>query len=329
MFFIFSFMKEGVKNFIKISRITIPILIYLILMVPIFYLYSTPAPETEVQVYKGVWVPFTVPTYMDDLKDVGVNTVSLSHEINSPDIFRLLLISNIISAHRNGMKVIVSTGFTEPYPEVEDIDMEALSSEIVEIAELAEKYEAEFFAPFLDVDCIFLENSTGWMQEMLLRIKEVYGGEMIWKGALWWEIMSGDLPSGNWPTNFSGYDYIGFGLSPHDKMTLEDYEGFVEEVINQNLFWAERDNLKGVMVLEFSVFSWVPLAQIENPDRLTFVRAGHSEEEIAKAYEIVFEKGQGKLDGFFPFGMKSDHFGEPGLYGKRKELVKKWYKEIL
>jgi hypothetical protein len=320
-------MERGNKSFIKSSRIIIPIIVYLILMIPIFYLYSTPAPETETQIYKGVWVPFTTPTYMDDLKDMGVNTVSLSHEIGSPDIFKLLLISNIISAHKNGMKVIVSTGYTEPYPPVEEIDMEALNSEIIEIAKLAEKYNAEFFAPFLDVDCIFLENSTEWMQEILVEIKKVYSGEMIWKGALWWEIMSGDLPSEGWPTNFSGYDYIGFGISPHDQMTLKDYEGFVDIVIDQNLFWAERDGLKGVMVLEFSVFSWGP--HDEELNRTLFTGVEHSEEEVARAYEIVFEKGQGKLDGFFPFGMKGDHFGEPGLYGKREELVRKWYGEIL
>jgi len=296
-----SFTKKRVKNFIKSPRVTAPILAYLILLGPTIYLYSSSPPETEVQVYKGFWCPILSPNSLAGMKDMGANTVFLQ-----AGLFKELLIANIQTAHRNGLKVVLTTWFAPPYPKPWEVDTEALNSEIIELAKLAERCGVEFFAPLNEPDCIFWENTARWGQEILPRIREVYHGEVIWKGAIFChdEVLSGD-----WPTDFWGYDYIGFSITPRADMTLEDYPQFVDNVLDTVLGFAERDNAKGVMVTEFGVWEW---------------GSGHSEEDVARAHEIVLERGENKVVGFFAL-----NFMGTEIFGKTEEVIRRWYREIL
>ena len=54
------------------KRIIIPILIYIILLPVIFYLFSGSPPETEVPIYKGVFMT-SAPMGFDWLHEDGVN----------------------------------------------------------------------------------------------------------------------------------------------------------------------------------------------------------------------------------------------------------------
>jgi len=307
------FTKKGIKNFIKSPRVAAPILAYLILLGPILYLYSGSPPETEVQVYKGSWGPVLLPNSLAGMKDMGMNTVF----IQDFGPFKELLVANIQTAHRNGLKVVLTTGFMPPYPKAADLDLEDLNSKIIDLAKLAEEYGVEFFSPLNEPDCIFWENTARWGQEILPRIREVYHGEIIWKGAIFCfiDIMrpppdaEASEQSGEWPTDFSGYDYIGFSMSPRAGMTLEEYPQFVDNVLNATLAWAERDNCKGVMVTEFGTWEWEPW---------------HSEEDVARPHEIVLERGENKVVGFFVL----DFLGS-GTGGKTGEVIRRWYKEIL
>ncbi len=296
------FTKKGIKNFIKSPRVAAPILAYLILLGPILYLYSGAPPETEVQVYKGSWGPVLLPNSLAGMKDMGMNTVF----IQDFGPFKELLVANIQTAHRNGLKVVLTTGFMPPYPKPWEVDTEDLNSKIIELAKLAEEYGVEFFSPLNEPDCIFWENTARWGQEILPRIREVYHGEIIWKGAIFCydEILSGD-----WPTDFSGYDYIGFSITPRAGMTLEKYPQFVDNVLDTVLGFAERDNVKGVMVTEFGVWEWGP---------------GRSEEEVARAFEIVLERGENKVVGFFALNLLGLE-----ISGKIEEVIRRWYREIL
>jgi len=321
----------GIKNFIKSPRIIIPVVIYLILLGPVLYLYSGSPPETEVQVYKGVWFPYVFPSSLAEMKDIGVNTVFLQSSAPGPLEKKLmpfgknyilfekeLLIANIKTAHRNGMGVILTTGIMPPYPEPSKINKKDFNSKIIELAKLAEKYEVEFFAPLNEPDYIIGENFSKWDQEILPKIKEVYNGKVIWRGGVHGNIDK--MLSGEWPTNFSGYDYMGCGLTPHADITIEDYPQFVDDMLNTMLSWAERDNVKGVMITEFGAWEWGYTAE---PGGASF-QLIRSEEDIVRAHEIALERGKDKVVGFFVLDVSGS-----GTKGKVGEVIKKWYKEIL
>jgi len=259
------------------------------------------------------------------MKDGGQNAVTLvyifsksenssSYDFQFP---RELVVAFIQEAHKYGIKVVLSTSF-EPvgatlvgdigsYPKPWEIDVEAANSKIIEAAELAEEYGVEFFAPLNEPDCVFWENSTEWGQEILPRVREVYHGEIIWRGAIFPFIEK--MLSGEFPTNFSGYDYIGVGLTPRYDMTLEEYPQFVDDVLNTVLTLAERDNCKGVMVSEFGTWGW----ETHQP----------SEEDIVRACEIVLERAKNKVVGFF--------MGDTGAVNRPKlgEMLRSWYRDRL
>lgn len=286
-----------IKNFIKSPRVFAPILAYLILLGPTLYLYSGSPPKTEVQVYKGAWFSNVLPSAFVEMKDMGMNTVFLQ---GSPGALTVALIQ---TAHRNGLKVALTMGIVELQPsKATDLDRESLNSDIVELAKQAEKYGVEFFAPLNEADTIFEEDTERWAQEILPRIKKVYHGEVIWKGA---DILDMDL---------SGYDYLGFTISPGRDSTLEEYSQFVDDMLDRALSFAERDNLKGVMFTESATFWWM---------RMEKIKPGHSEEEVTRAHEIVLERGKDKAVGFF-------YFDEvPGVFGDWEKVISRWYKEIL
>ena len=180
-----------------------------------------------------------------------------------------------------------------PEEDEKDIDPEEWAQDILPQIETAypdftDKYSRYPFVKNIDPE--------EWIQDILPRIKEVYHGEIIWRAAGLY-----------WSTDYSGYDYIGSTTSPKG-MAFEDYPQFIDRMLDEALEIAERDDLKGVMITEF--FAWE-----QEP--------GHSEEEIVRAFEIAFERGESKAVGFFPT------FLEFTMSRKVMEMMERWYKEIL
>ncbi len=283
--------KEKIKSFIKSPHVFAPILAYLILLGPTLYLYSGSPPETEVQVYKGAWIPHVLPSHFAEMKEMGMNTVFLQSSSGEPVVVQ--------TAHRNGLKVALTLAIIEfNPPQAADLDLETFNSDIVKLAKFAEKYGVEFFAPANEPEKIFGEDTERWAQEILPRIKEVYRGDVIWKGA---DISGVDL---------TGYDYIGFRIPLAYGMTPNEYSRYVDEQLDAALgFCEEIDTCKGIMVTEFGTREGVP--------------GMHSEDDPAGAHEIVLERGKDKAVGFF-------YFDEvPGVFGEWEKEISKWYKEIL
>jgi len=296
--------------------------------------------------------PGCLASMMQELKDMGVNTVFLQGPAPQPKLEKLIpfakecIVAHIQTAHRNGLKVALTIGYKPPYPKLEEIDLEALNSRVIEYAKLAEQYEVELFAPLNEPEVIFLENTGKWRQEILPKIRKVYHGEIVWKGA------TPGLPdpmlsekslkalSEESPGDFLGYDYIGFSTSPTEDMTLEEYDRYVDNALKLVSAWAKRDGCKGVMITEFGAFLWEPNK--------------HSEEDIARAHQIVLERGKDRAVGFFVLEFPP----EPGCVnvsieelelitgkseeeimakveelkssvGKTKEVIKRWFTEIL
>jgi len=352
--------KKGLKLKILIILITVVGLgiggffVYKNITTPKVEKGIVPAPSTKVRVYKGTWTPalltknsIKLASDMRKLKDLGMNTVFF--QASPPQIEYCLkgipsdsklakimkeiipiqeelLISNIQIAHRNGLKVALTMAKCSGGMGLEDwIDLEAWNSRIVELAKLAEEHEVEFFAPMNEPEVLFGPSASAeWGQEILPKIREVYHGNVIWKGGAVGDILPD--PGNPNPTNFSGYDYLGFtlGLESNTGMTLEDFSQRVDHALDTIIGLAERDNCKGVMISEF--YGLLPGKWEKN---------SWSEEKEARAHEIVLEKGKGKVVGFFVLDfMELSFFGEdiPGLPGpkeslKTEEMIRKYFTE--
>ena len=320
---------------------------------------ETEKTEEKVYIYKGIWLPGIPPNWLasniQEMKDMGMNTVSLAimiiQEEGNPlvglDISYIL--DDIQTAHENGLKVML-TPIIYPKPRLEEKDLEALNSLIMEAAELAEEYDVELFAPLAEPATIISGDAVGkWMQEILPGIKEVYHGEIYWSGG------GVGVPdkavisqiSKQSPGDFVGYDYIGVTtllplserLGPEeqlrwaDRLTLEGYSQYVEGALDYRLAHAERDNCKGIIIDEFGVMDRFFPAGSGVGDVLE--EGWLSEEELARALEIVFEKGKDRVDGFIVanfLGMEVP--GMPGVYVEgvseiEKEVIRKWFRENL
>ena len=320
--------------------------------------------KEESYIYKGAWMP-SIPKgclacIMQRLKDVGMNTVKLAIMIIQEEGNPLVgldtshILEDIQVAHENNMKVILVTQiYPKPRPKLGEKDLEKLNTLIIKTAELAEEYDVEIFVPLGEPETIISVDVKKWRQEILPKVKKVYHGEICCSTA------GVGLPPNKEaaiaqiakqpPGQFAGYDYIGFPflfmvnerLEPEerircaDRLTLEGYSQYVEGALDYMLAQAKRDNCKGIIISEFGVM-----------DRFFTKGAGigdvlkegwMSEEELARAHEIVFEKAEGKVAGFMvaspPLG-EGEVPGMPGVYmkavsGAEEKVIRKWFREIL
>jgi hypothetical protein len=314
-------------------------------------------PPAEVKIHKGIWTPSLLSgdtnklaSGLRELRDMGANTVffqagppQIEHCLEgvSPDselakkmeeiipVQEELIIANIQAAHRNGLRVGLTMG--KCMPASEEISLEAWNSKVIEYAKLAEEYDVELFAPMNEPEVLFGPSASAtWGQEILPKIREVYHGQVIWKGGA-----TGDIepPPGQPGPNFSGYDYVGFTIGVGSGITLKEFPQPLEEFSQRVDYWldtilryAERDNCTGVMITEF--YGRLPGK---------WEKEAWSEETEARAHEIVLEKGKDKVDGFFALDFVGlSFFGEeiPGMpvperSSKTEEVVRRWFTGIL
>lgn len=358
-----TFMSTKPKKGLKIL---ITLIIFIGLGVGGFFVYKNiigfkvekevvPAPSTKVRVYKGIWIPMLLAentrkldSDMKKLKSLGVNTVffqGFSPQLECLErlqgrlppavlekvkeilpIEKELMIANIQTAYRNGLRVGLTMGKCT-FVKLEEIDLEAWNSKVVELAKLAEEHEVELFAPMNEPEVLFGPSASAeWGQEILPKIREVYHGKIVWKGGA-----VGDIhPDPGQPdqTNFSGYDYIGFtlGLASNAGMTMEDFSQQVDHSLDTIIGFAERDNVKGIMITEF--YGLLPG---------TWEKNSWSEEKEARAHEIVLEKVKGKVVGFFALDFLGLSFFREELPGppiseitsQTQEVLKRYFTEIL
>jgi hypothetical protein len=306
-----------------------------------------PAPATQVRVYKGIWTPVSLTNNprklnsdMQKLKNIGMNTIFLpaappqvercleGQDPNSKlakklkkilPIHKEIMIANIQAAHRNGLRV--GLAMTACFPAAESITLEEWNAQVIENAKLAEKYGVELFAPMNEPEALFGPSASAtWGQEILPKIREVYHGLVVWKGA-----SIGDVESG--PTNYSGYDYIGFSVGIGSVVkTLEEFPQNVEYALDTFLKFAQRDKCQGVMITEF--YGRLPYIWEE--------RAWNEEKE-ARVNEIILEKGKGRVVGFFALdflglsllGDDIPRMPDPKKSLKTQEVIKRYFTEIL
>ncbi len=314
-----------------------------------FFVWKNVYDSKEEVIYKGIWDPVLglededyLASNAQKLKGLGINTIFIAalppiaepeferlEEIFSPELVERVkevipnekefLIETIQTAHRNGFRVALTVG--DP-PVKENVDMEALNLRIVEVAKIAEEYDVELFSPLNEPEMIFsgTRNVGPWRQEILHKVKEVYHGDITWNGAFpgFPDKESIAKTADQPPGDFAGYDYIGFGTMLMSTQTLDKFAERVEGAMDFMLAKAERDGVKGVMITEFGVL----------------MNGSWSEEEVARAYEIVLEKGKDRgVAGYFAFRFDFLEVDLPGLFIKEnlktQEVIKKYFTEIL
>lgn len=191
-------------------------------------------PRNYPSVIKGNWEPSTnemsqiLNSEVEELKELGVNTVSivLEYNLNKDGSYYLedeeFYISLLRKAKSSGFAVLVSPNFVgasgHDYAK-EGINLNLKkhlqNSEEVALkwAEIAEKYQAEFFAPQNEFNGPIRGNfavdeqeeariTTEWHREMLPKLRKVFTGKLLAK-----------LDTPTEEMDVSGYDYVGMTIS--------------------------------------------------------------------------------------------------------------------
>ena len=188
---------------------------------------------------------------------------------------------------------------------------------VIELAKIAEEEGADIFAPMKETDFIIgsTTKASKWSQDILPKIKEVYSGKIVWRGDF-----HDAYKSSSKQVDFTGFDIIGFTTLSGDSGTSNsNLKNIITGNIDALTEWAEKDGVKEVWITEFSIST----------------KSSQSEEEKAKAHQIMFEAAEGKLDGYLindtPYAGPGKQVGWPGtpLKGSTMEpVVEEWFKKM-
>ncbi len=189
---------------------------------------------------------------------------------------------------------------------------------VIELAKIAEEEGADIFAPMKETDFIIgsTTKASKWSQDILPKIKEVYSGKIVWRGDF-----HDAYKSSSKQVDFTGFDIIGFTTLSGDSGTSNsNLKNIITGNIDALTEWAEKDGVKEVWITEFSIST----------------KSSQSEEEKAKAHQIMFEAAEGKLDGYLindtPYAGPGKQVGWPGtpLKGSTMEpVVEEWFKKMV
>lgn len=186
-------------------------------------------------IIKGNWEPSTnemtqiLNSEVEDLKELGVNTVSivLEYNLNKDGSYYLedgeeIYISQLKKAKKAGFAVLVSPNFVgasgHNYAEEGiDINLEKHLQNSEEVAlkwaKIAEEYQTEYFAPqnefngpirgnFAEKGAEEARITSAWHKEMLPKLKQVFTGKLMAK-----------LDEPREGIDVTGYDYVGQTIS--------------------------------------------------------------------------------------------------------------------
>ncbi len=179
---------------------------------------------------------------------------------------------------------------------------------VADVAKLAEKYKVEIFSPMNEPDMkLGEEMASQWGQQILPVVKQYYHGKILWKAA------GGALDK--YDTNFKGYDIIGFDPSPGGgpfEQSMAAYKTALDNLISTAQSRASRDGVSEVMITEFGTWGGA----------ISF-----TEQQKVLAHRTVFEKGQGKVSGFFALDPPPDL--DRGLAGTQTLAeIKSWFTQL-
>lgn len=301
----------------------------------------TDAPTGNVSVYKGFWMPCS---FMQDscqpmndvklLKEMGVNiigiapniTINSKGEVSIPPMDfvekRLSQITN--TYYKAGIRVFISPelGFSEnlgpamgePKPIPKDAAanpsfLDKYDLIIIDLAKLAEKYHVEMFSPMNEPD-MKLGNSvaSAWAQKILPEIRRNYNGKVLWK------VGRGD--NAGKEVTFRNYDVLGIDFTApggDEAQSLANFPSLTKGIIDQALLWAKRDDINTLLLTEVGVWGG---------------SRNFSDQGKATVHRIIFEEGQGKVQGFIFLDPPADQ-GWSIKNTKSMEEIKTWFTQRL
>ncbi len=302
-------------------------------------------PSGTVSMYKGFWMP---TLFMSDnmqsmsgtaaLADAGANIVLFGPtiEINTDgEVFLGNPYSNLLSFEgrlaqmaqtyytagiRMGLVLEimyvesfgqgVPAGGPPPFPENAAETpgfFDDYNTLVGQLVALAEKYKLDIFSPMNEPDLkLGVAGADTWSRQILPIVTANYSGKILFKSAY--------AIAENAQVDYSGYDIIGADPTPGGgPNSLTEYRSAVQVILENMQSWAQRDGVPEIMFTEFGAWGGA----------LSF-----TEEEKMLAHRIVFEEGQGKVQGFFALDPPPDL--DRGLIGTQSLTeIKTWFKEKL
>jgi len=306
---------------------------------------SLSPPSGGVSVYKGFWMPcaFLSDTCqpMSDirlLKGTGANIVAIGPtvRINSQGETRFDVPKEYVEIrmdelarkyYAEGIRIHLvielnyekefSTGPTgEPQPIPQEIAsqphfLDNYDLVVSDMAKLAEKYHVEIFSPMNEPDLkLGPAVASAWGQGILPTVRDAYHGKVLYKAAFL------DRDMGQPRPDLKGYDAVGIDISPgggNEPEVLKGYPAEVSRKLATVSGWAAQDNVTEVMFTEFG--TWGGAVRF-------------SEEGKAAAHRIVFEQGNGKVNGFMVLDPPPD-LDRPITNTKSLDLVTEWFTKKL
>ncbi len=166
---------------------------------------------------------------------------------------------------------------------------------IIKWAKIAEKYQAEGFAPVNEPSKLVweYEDASEWLQEALPEIRETYSGTMIALDTMYDPGQGVSIP---YPYNYSGYDLI-LGGPPAGRQDAKNWEEMVGVYINKSNEYVRQYKLDGFGLYEWGGYTggvWYEDTQMEIFDQVL------SEEQAREILEAGIRQSSGRVIASFP-----------------------------
>ncbi len=168
-------------------------------------------------------------------------------------------------------------------------------SVIIKWAKIAEKYQADGFAPVNEPYKLVwqYEDAGKWLQEILPKIRAVYRGKVIAIDTMY-DIGGGiSMP---YPYDYSGYDLV-LGGPPAGRKDVKSWEEMITVYINKGIEYARQYKLNGFGLYEWGGYTggaWYEDAQMESFDQIL------SQEQAQQILEAGIRQAEDRIIASFP-----------------------------
>jgi len=280
--------------------------------------------------FKGVW-PAPGETkdllaHAENLKELGINMIAISvpycvngreirQELWGPPVFGKTiddaLIELIDEAHKKGFAVFLELNTLGPNCEfiIEDKDyfINNFINESKRWAKIAEEHQVELFSPLNEPNLVLMGNEFEWAKKVLPEVRKVFKGDVAIKMA----------DKGPEKGNYSGYDYVGFDMYPHDLSKWR--KNLNDAVIKMNSI-IRNYSLTGGFFGELG-------ASTKRENSQLFAGVVVNESEQAEVFKTAFEVAWNETKGFIIMTLSySNPDATYNFHGLEAEnVIRKWF----
>ena len=253
-------------------------------------------PRKNISYIGGIWEPATPFQYMmilfdlNRLKNDGINTIAVTPmyvptengELIASPFMKMINIFMIQRARKAGFAVMVVPNEHADKPIVVPSNLSKYVQNLKEMtkewAEIAEKYNVEFFAPVSELYWYYQNDEIAkqYYEEVIKEIRPIFSGKIIYKIAAY-------SPTGYARNvNLSGYDIYGIDFN-QDSHAPEEWREEVHNILHNVSDIAEKQN-KAWMIAELWIYKRSEIAMGNQT-----IRAGKI---IDQYFQLVFEENE-------------------------------------